>query len=515
MRPGLSHVFPTDFPLPDMIENILVLGSGSAGLIAALSLKKKIPQVKVRIVRSPDIGVIGVGEGTTPNFPRHLFDYLGIPRKRFYQLAEPTWKLGIRFLWGPRQRFDYTFSGQLDSHWSDLPRPNGFYCDEEFACVDAPAALMREGKAFHKQPNGIPDIQPWHAFHIENKKFVDMLEEVAREAGVEFIDGRVTGSERGPQGISAVHLEDGRKLEADFFVDASGFRSELLGRALEEPFESFGGTLFCDRAVVGGWERQDEPILPYTTAEQMDAGWAWQIEHEHHINRGYVYSSDAISDDEAAAEFLKKNPKAPQSPRVVKFRSGCYKRMWVDNVVAIGNAGGFVEPLEATALMIVCSHCQTLVDFLLHSEMEPTPSMRDLYNDLTRATWHDIRDFLGLHYKFNTALDTPFWQHCRADTDLSGIAELLDFYQENGPTGFCRYRMPRSQSDFGIEGYFVMLVGNQVPYRKRHHATAQERAIWQAHLQGNIAPAKTGLTVKETLAFVRHPGWQWNADIKR
>lgn len=495
-----------------MIQTILVLGSGSAGLIAALSLKRKIPQLEVRIVRSPDIGVIGVGEGTTPNFPKHLFDHLGISRRRFYQLAEPTWKLGIRFLWGERGRFDYTFAPQLDAKWSDLPMPNGFYCDDEFSCLDAPGALMRADKAFHRQPNGAPDIQPWHAFHIENKKFVEMLEIIARESGIEFIDGRVIGADRGAQGVTAVHLEDGRKLEADFYVDASGFRSELLGRTMDEPFESFGSTLFCDRAVVGGWERTDEPILPYTTAEQMDAGWCWQIEHEHHVNRGYVFSSQAISDDEAAAEFLRKNPKAPASPRIVKFRSGCYQRLWVDNVVAVGNAGGFVEPLEATALMIVCSHCQTLVDFLLHNELEPTPSMRDLYNDLVKDTWHDIRDFLGLHYKVNTALDTPFWRHCREDTDLSGIGGLMEFYEENGPTGFCRYRMPRSQSDFGIEGYFVMLVGNKVPYRKRHPVTPQEKAIWEARRQAKILQAKTALTVKESLYFVRHPGWSWHGE---
>ncbi len=498
-----------------MIQSILVLGSGSAGLIAALSLKRKIPRLAVSIVRSPDIGVIGVGEGTTPNFPRHLFDYLGISRRRFYELAEPTWKLGIRFLWGERGRFDYTFAPQLDSHWTDLPRPNGFYCDDDFSNVDAPSALMREGKVFHRQANGAPDIQPWHAFHIENEKFVAMLETVAREAGVVIIDGKVTGSERGPQGIAAVLLDDGRRLEADFFVDASGFRSELMGKALEEPFDSFGRTLFCDRAVVGGWARTDEPILPFTTAEQMDAGWCWQIEHEHHINRGYVYSSQFISDEDAAAEFKRKNPKTPDSPRVVKFRSGCYRRMWVDNVIAIGNAGGFVEPLEATALMIVCSHCHTMVDFLLHCELEPTPSMRALYNELTLATWHDIRDFLGLHYKVNTALDTPFWQHCRADTDLSGVQPLLDFYEENGPTGFCRYRMPRSQSDFGIEGYFVMLVGNRVPYRKKHDSSAQELARWEAHRAANIANAKRGIDVKEALYYVRHPGWQWNAEAPR
>lgn len=498
-----------------MIQSILVLGAGSAGLIAAISLQRKLPQVSVRVVRSPELGVIGVGEGTTPNFPKHLFDYLGISRKRFYELAEPTWKLGIRFLWGPRGRFDYTFDAQLDSQWGDLPAPNGYYCDEEFRCASVPSALMWHGKAFPRQPDGCPDVQGWHAFHIENKKFVDVLEIVAREVGIEFIDGKVAAAERGPQGIAAVLLEDGRRLEADFFVDASGFRSELLSKALEEPFTSFDRSLFCDRAVIGGWERTDEPILPYTTAETMNSGWSWQIEHEHHINRGYVYASQSISDDEAAAEFLRKNPKAPRSPRIVKFRSGCYRRQWVENVVAIGNAGGFVEPLEATALMLVCAHTQTLVELLSRSALSPTPTMRDLFNDLISASWTDIRDFLALHYRVNTALDTPFWQQCREECDVSGIAPLLEFYAENGPTGFCRYRLPRLENDFGVEGYLVMLVGNRVPYAAKHIATAAERQIWERHRAHSSARAQAGLDVKETLAYIRHPGWQWNADAEQ
>lgn len=496
------------------IQDILVLGSGSAGLIAALSVKRKLPQLNVTVVRSPDLGVIGVGEGTTPNFPAYLFEDLKIRRRQFYELAAPTWKLGIRFLWGARGRFDYSFAPQLDAQWADLPMPHGYYCADEFSYNDLPTALMREGNVFGRQPNGCPDIQPWHAFHIENEKFVAMLETISREAGVEFIDGKVTGAERGPAGVAAVHLEDGRKLVADFFIDASGFRSELLGKTLEEPFDSFNKTLFCDRAVVGGWKRTDEPILPYTTAEQMDCGWCWQIEHEHHINRGYVYCSDMISDEDAAAEFLRKNPKAPQSPRVVKFRSGAYRRLWVDNVLAVGNSAGFVEPLEATALMIVCSHCKTFVDFLKQTTLEPTPSFRDLYNDLTAATWADIRDFLGLHYQLNTALDTPFWKRCREETDLSGIGALLEFYEENGPTGFCRYRIPTSQNDFGIEGYFTMLVGNKAPYRKRYEPSSLERAIWDAHRSQHRLAASAGMGVKEALAYVRDPRWQWNEEIQ-
>ncbi len=493
-----------------MIKSVLVLGAGSAGLIAALSLKRKIPELKVTVVGSSEIGVIGVGEGTNPNFPTLLFDYLGISRRRFFAEAEPTWKIGARFLWGPRGRFDYTFSQQLDAQWSDMPKPNGYYCDDDFRCCDVAAACMAYDKVFPRQANGGgPDIQDWHAFHIENHKLVGVLESIGRESGVEFIDAKVSSVERGSAGVAALHLGDGRRLEADLFVDASGFRSELLGRALEEPYVPFDHSLFCDRAAIGGWTRTDEPILPYTTAETMECGWAWQIEHEHFVNRGYVFSSRFLSDDEAVAEFRRKNPKIREA-RIVKFQSGRYRRMWVDNVVAIGNSSGFVEPLEATALMIVCAASQGLVSFLQNGGMTVTESMRKLYNRRIVGMWDDVRDFLGLHYRYNTRLDTPYWRQCWHETDLSGISDLLEYYEENGPTGFGRYLLRTHENSWGIEGYLVMLVGNRVPYRARHRATAAEHEAWNRHRTRFSTTARNGMNVREALACIRNPNWHWN-----
>jgi len=350
---------------------------------------------------------------------------------------------------------------------------------------------------------------PCHGFHIENRKLISTLEIIARQAGITIIDGTVEGVERGPQGVAAVHLKGGRRLDADFFIDASGFRSELLGKALEEPYVSFDKSLFCDRAVVGGWERTTEPILPYTTAETMDAGWSWQIEHEHHVNRGYVYCSQAISDDEAAAEFRRKNPKVPDSMRVVKFRTGRYRRMWVDNVLAIGNSGGFVEPLEATALMVVCAECETLVETLSESGLTPTQSMRDLYNKHLVESWDEIRDFLALHYKLNTRLDTPFWRQCRTDTDLHRLDTFLKYYEENGPSALGRYVLPREPGAFGVEGYLVMLVGNCHPYQARYKPSSGELQIWKRRQAEFASAAQQGFDVKQTLAYVRHPKWAW------
>jgi tryptophan halogenase len=338
-----------------------------------------------------------------------------------------------------------------------------------------------------------------------------VVELLARSVGVEITDGKVSGATRGSEGgVTAVHLEDGQALTADFFVDASGFRSELLGEAVAEPYMRFDKAVCCERGWVGGWERgPDEPILPYTTVETMDSGWAWQIEHEHFVNRGYVFCSGAVSDDDARAEFLRKNPRAAKDGRVVKFRSGRYQRGWVDNVCAIGNACGFVEPLEATSLMVICSQCETLAQFLQYTMLSPTPTIRKLYNQLLGETWDEIRDFLALHYKLNTMLDTPFWRQCRDETDLSSIGGLLEFYEENGPMGFSRDLLNAKVHNFGIEGFLVMLVGNRAPYRGRHHATAAERDIWNRHRAAFAEQAAAGMDAREALAVIRRPEWRW------
>ncbi len=160
-----------------MIKSVLVVGGGSAGLLTALALKQEIPQLQVRVVRSKDIGVIGVGESTTPQLANLLFDYLKLPQKQFYSTVRPTWKMGIHFLWGPRKSFDYAFQFQLDAFYSDLNRYNGFYCGDDFDSVNINAALMAQGKAFEKHPSGEgPLITGDAAMHLFNPALVEALE---------------------------------------------------------------------------------------------------------------------------------------------------------------------------------------------------------------------------------------------------------------------------------------------------------------------------------------------------
>jgi tryptophan halogenase len=232
------------------------------------------------------------------------------------------------------------------------------------------------------------------------------------------------------------------------------------------------------------------------------------------VNRGYVFSSAFLSDEQAVEEFRRKNPKIGPDPRVVKFRTGRYQRCWVENVVAIGNSAGFVEPLEATALMIVCAQCQTLCNLLQQSRLEPPPTMRHFFNNFFAAGWDEIRDFLGLHYKLNTRIDNPFWRHCVHDTDLSAIQDLIEFYNENGPSLLCRqFLRTSSQSPFGADGFIVMFVGFQAPYSHMFHPSAAEKTIWENRRAALRAKGASGLSVKEALSYIHHPAWQWHGDL--
>jgi tryptophan halogenase len=196
----------------------------------------------------------------------------------------------------------------MGSRLPGLERNTGFYLEERFADADVWYSLMEQDRALPRTESGRPAFfnHSALAFHVENKKLVDYLERLTRDLGIEIRDAKVEHVERDEQGVKSLRLDTGESVTADLYVDASGFRSELLGRALEVPFQAMPIRCFATGRLIGAWRRADEPIKPYTTAETMDHGWSWQIEHESVINRGYVYSHRFVDDDTARAEYLRK-----------------------------------------------------------------------------------------------------------------------------------------------------------------------------------------------------------------
>jgi tryptophan halogenase len=490
------------------IRSVIVLGGGSAGFLAAIAIRNRRPDLDVRVVRSKDIPIIGVGEGTTAAILRALHCTLRIDPKEFYDVVRPIWKLGIRYLWGPRPSFNFTFGAQL-SQAMPLSKSIGYYLTEDMTHASLDSSLMDSNRPFPRdQGTGLPFISRCHAYHLENKTFVAYLESVALRRGATIVDDTVVNVPVDEGGVRRLELKSGANIEADLYVDCSGFVSELLGKTLKEPFISFRSTLFCDRAVIGGWERgPDEQIQPYTVAETMNAGWAWRIDHEHLVNRGYVYCSSFITDDEADREFRAKNPKV-KNTRVIKFITGRYARSWVKNVVAIGNASGFVEPLEATAIAAICEQTNTLSAALA---INPAlgPNMAALGNNRDERYWDAIRRFLAVHYAFNTRLDTPFWREAREKTDLAGAERIVEYYKENGPNAAWAQVMIDPVDQFGIEGYLTMLVGQRVPHGGDRTVSPHEVEYLRQHRAKNMQTAMNGYTVEQALPIVRLPNWNW------
>jgi tryptophan halogenase len=490
------------------IKKVVVLGAGSAGFMAAGAVKITCPDLEVVVLRSPDIKIIGVGEGSTVVLTHFLHGFLKVDFREFYQVARPTWKLGLHFIWGPRKFFNFSFPIYLTNKVPGLPRETAFYCFDQEEYGDVYTMMMYEHRVFERSPEGAPVLHGGYAYHVENETFVAYLETHVRRMGVRIVDDEVQGVAQDDNGITALHLKSGRAESADLYVDCSGFASVLLGKAMNEPFCSFADTLFCDRAVVGNWLRSGEPILPYTTCETMSSGWAWQIEHEDRIARGYVYSSGFISDEDAEAELRRANPKIGAT-RVVRFISGHYRNTWVKNVVAIGNASGFVEPLEATALGVIAAQSQLLAASIAESGREIRDTYRKHYSRYVNLAWSSIRDFLSIHYRFNRRFDTPFWNFCWNCTPLHGAEPIVEYYLENGPGSLLTQLLIGPMDGFGPEGYYTLLIGQQVPSKNPYRPSEQERALFQRWQQENRNRALQAMTIEETLQYMRSPQWTW------
>ena len=252
------------------VRRVLVLGDGSAGFLAAIAVKNGVPDVDVEVVRSPEVGVFGDGESTTPLVPRFLHGTLNLDLHEFYRKVKPSWKLGVRYEWGPRPTFYSTFADNATTQYTALRHPTGYYCREDFDDATIDAALLGAGKAFLRGAGDVPLIARTAAYHLDNAAFASYLEENARNLGIKISKDAVHDIEANDRGVAHLKLASGRIATADLYVDCTGFRSLLLGEAMREPFESYKSSLFCDRAIVGSWDRDDEPILPFTVAETMD-----------------------------------------------------------------------------------------------------------------------------------------------------------------------------------------------------------------------------------------------------
>jgi tryptophan halogenase len=493
------------------INNVAILGGGSAGFLAALALQQRLLALPITVIKSEQVPVIGVGEATTWAVPRFLHSFLKLDQKRFYREVRPAFKTAVRLFFGARPHFDYTFEGQMSVRVPGLSQPAGHYAWPDLRTP----SLARETLDLGRSPlirlhAGSYTLAAPIGYHIENEAFVGHLETVARERGIAVRDALVERIRQDERGIAGLVFAGGEEAAYDLYVDCSGFRSRLLRQELKVPFRSAARSLFCDRAVVGGWPRTNEPVRPYTSAVTMQSGWAFVTEHWDRINAGYVYSSAFITDEDAEREFRAWAGERLTQTRVVPYVSGRAERAWEKNVVAIGNSSGFVEPLQSTGLHVICDMSRYLAGILEDSACEVrAPHLRH-FNKLFESEWDHVTGFLAMHYKLNDRLATPFWRAARSETDLAGAEEVLEIWRECGPATLFESTVEAARGLFGYDGFLTLLVGMRTPSEHDFSVSAAERAVWERVLRDRLADAPRALPMQDALDLACSDSFRWD-----
>ena len=410
-------------------RSILILGGGSAGWMAASLLQHHWGPLgtRVTLIESRDIGIIGVGEGSTPQL-KHFFDTLGIAEQEWMPRCNATYKTGIEFAgWSERagyERYFHPFPTALDG----FTAPQFFYNTrarrtgrDVWAHPDRfflPTALAHRKRA-PIAPANFPFLTSY-GYHFDAHLLGAYLRGVATRLGVEHVDARIgTVTVNAEGAVEALVAEDGRRFEADLFVDASGFRALIIEGALGERHLEFAANLFNDRAVVTPTPLPAEGPGVCTRATAKSAGWIWHIPLTNRVGNGYVYSSRYIEDDAAADELRKHLGLAPDAEvKHLRMRVGRVERSWVKNCLAIGLAQGFLEPLEATALHIVIATVEGYIKAI--DAQGQSEAARDGFNAKMSDRYEGIRDYIVCHYRTALRRDGDYWR------DASGHDALSD-----------------------------------------------------------------------------------------
>lgn len=420
---------------------LVVLGGGTAGWMTAAGIARLLPDLAdVQLVESEDIGIVGVGEATLPHI-RGFVEKLGIDEAAFMKATHATFKLGIDFRDFGRIGESYihpfgSFGEELNGvgfhhYWLEqqrhgLGRPLGDY---------SLAVVAAQANRFRPPAQDLSLASTYgYAYQFDATLFGPFMREFGLSIGVERHEGRVTGVERDPDNgdVCALVLEDGRRIEGDLFVDCSGFRSVLLGQELDEEWEDWTNWLPCDRAAAMPCTHATEDLRPYTTATAMPAGWRWQIPLQHRMGNGYVFSSAHIAEDEACEAIIAAAEGDPLAdPRILRFRPGRRRRSWSRNVIGVGLASGFLEPLESTSIYLAQMAITYLIE-LFPQDGQVDPRDRNEFNRLVDMEYDRVRDFLILHYHATTRDDSDFWNHLRTMTVPDSLAEKLELWRKAG-----------------------------------------------------------------------------------
>ena len=470
------------------MKKILIVGGGTAGWMTAALFGKLFQGLyDIELVESEAIGTVGVGEATIPAIKKYN-DLIKLDEAEFMRRTQATFKLGIEFIdWiRPGHRYIHGF-GVIGQDWEWLRchqywlRANERGQARPFADYSINTAAGLANKFMHARADMLesPIGHIAYAFQFDATLYAKYLRSLAEHHGIRRTEGRIVDVATTRDGdIASVTLEDGQVVEADFFIDCSGFRGLLIEQTLKTGYDDWSRWLPCDRAMAVPCKRT-EPLIPLTRATARDAGWQWRIPLQHRTGNGLVYSSRHIDDDGAEALLLANlDDEQLANPNKLRFTSGKRRKMWNRNCVALGLAAGFLEPLESTSIHLVQSAAVRLVRMFPNGATDQATI--DEFNRQEDFEWERTRDFIVLHYWANER-DGEFWKYCRTMELPATLQRKIDVWRSNG-------RIFREDEElFAEESWIQVLIGQGIMPRSHDPLVAIKSDEQISQFLGNIA----------------------------
>lgn len=461
--------------LPDSnIKNIVIVGGGTAGWMAAAALSKILvhPDINITLIESEAIGTVGVGEATIPHI-KYFNELLGLKEDDFVRGTNATFKLGIEFAdWNrigqsyihPFGDYGFEMEGIRFHHFWLRHTALGHKTSVDDYNLQILAA--RAGK-FQRPIDVVnsPLNSIEYAFHFDATLYAKFMRNYSESRGVKRIEGRIVKASQNPDSgfIESVALESGEEIRGDFFIDCSGFKGLLIEDTLQTGYSDWSHYLPCNSAVTVPSKRIADPI-PYTRSTAKSAGWQWRIPLQSRTGNGYVYCGDYIDDEEALRTLRDGlDSEAMGDPRYLRFTTGIRKKVWNKNVLALGLAAGFMEPLESTSIhLIQTSIARLLTHFPDKSFNQPDI---DYFNDRTQLEYEETRDFLILHYIATERDDSEFWKYCKNMDIPDSLKSRMELYKENA-------RLYRHGKELFTEPSWFAVMNGQGVFPDRYHPMA-------------------------------------------